>query len=123
MATTRSPRNSASESPVRSKRSTSSDGGSGGRGRNKKGRKPNPFWAAVRAFFNTVAILLMVIILAACAVLISYIKQTPTHIDLTFNPPGVTMIYSSDGTPLAKYYVENRQFVTIDKIPKDLQNA
>jgi penicillin-binding protein 1A len=51
------------------------------------------------------------------------VSQAPKTIDVTFNPPGVTMIYSSDGSPLAEYFVENRQQVSIDQIPKDLQNA
>jgi penicillin-binding protein 1A len=51
------------------------------------------------------------------------LQHAPTSIDLNFEPPGRTMIYSSDGTLLAKLFVENRKVVPISQIPADLQNA
>jgi len=51
------------------------------------------------------------------------IKRAPRNIDLAYNPPGVTLIFSSDGMPLARYFVENREYVPITDIPLNLQHA
>lgn len=68
-------------------------------------------------------ILIFVVIISFMAFLYFSLRGAPSSIDLTFNPPGITKIYASDGTPLARLFVENRQVVPIERIPKDLQNA
>lgn len=58
---------------------------------------------------------------------ISYINliiiQTPDISESHWKPIEATMIYSEDGKLLARLYKENRNYVSISKIPKQLQNA
>jgi penicillin-binding protein 1A len=74
-------------------------------------------------------IAIFIIILAAVAGFsltlcyeISHLPSSITQIE-NYKPAGRTMIYSSDGVLLANIFQQNRQIVTIDKIPKNLQNA
>lgn len=51
-------------------------------------------------------------------------KYLPTGPDLTsYKPTESTRIISSDGVTLAEVYEENREIVSLSKIPQDLQNA
>lgn len=51
-------------------------------------------------------------------------KIIPTETDIAdYKPTQATKIYSMDGEMLANIYQENREFVSITVIPKDLQNA
>lgn len=68
-------------------------------------------------------ILIFVVIISFMAFLYFSLRGAPSSIDLTFNPPGITKIYASDGTPLARLFVENRVVVPIERIPKNLQDA
>ena len=119
MATSRSTI-SAPPPPTRSPRTDDGDGR--GRGKKRAPRK-RTVWHKIGAFFQFLFLLVLIIVLAVIAGVAYLLKQTPKTIDVTFNPPGLTMIYSSDGTPLAEYFVENRRQVSIDQIPLNLQNA
>lgn len=56
--------------------------------------------------------------------IISVSKMLPTGIDIgRYRPTEATKIMSSDGVVLGEIYEENREFVPIKSIPKDLQNA
>ena len=59
------------------------------------------------------------------AVVLSTLKSMPATITQieNYRPAGQTLIYSSDGVLLAKIFEQNRQTVTIDKIPTQLQDA
>lgn len=83
----------------------------------------HPFWRAIVTAIQAISILILVAIIAAMVFVGMQLKHAPSSIDITFNPPGRTLIYSSDGTLLARLYVENRRVVPISQIPKDLQNA
>ena len=73
--------------------------------------------------FQAVTLLVLVAIITFTVFLLMQLRTAPASIDLGFDPPGRTLIYSSDGTLLARMFVENRRVVSIDQIPKDLQNA
>lgn len=68
-------------------------------------------------------ILIFVVILSLMTFLYFSISKAPASVDITFNPPGVTNIFSADGVQLARLCVENRKVVPIEQIPKTLQNA
>jgi len=86
-------------------------------------RKRSPFWQGVVTLFQALTLLVLVAIITFMVCFGLQLRNAPSSIDITFDPPGRTLIYSSDGTLLAKMYVENRQVVPIDQIPKDLQDA
>ena len=86
-------------------------------------RKRNPVWARIKTFFTAVTFFVMLVIVVLIGVIIWRLYQTPKTIDLAFNPLGITYIYSSDGTPLAEFFTERRKVISIDDMPKDLQNA
>ncbi len=133
MATTGTPRRPASPAPPTNGRGaptappkppTRGGNGRGGNGRRRPVRKRrHPVLQAFIVGFQALSILILVALIVAMILIGSLLRSAPTSIDLTFDPPGRTMIYSSDGTLLAKLFVENRQVVTIDQIPKDLQDA
>ena len=86
-------------------------------------RKRNPVWARIKTFFTAVTLLVIVALLTLIVVLAIRLYSTPRTIDLADNPLGITYLYSSDGTPLAEFFRERRKVITIDAMPKDLQNA
>ncbi len=94
---------------------------------NKKRPKPkrrrNPVWAKIKTFFTALSLLVMVALVTLIIVVAVRLYSTPRTIDLAFNPPGITYLYSSDGTPLAEFFTERRKVISIDDMPKNLQNA
>ncbi|MEO7715070.1 MAG: PBP1A family penicillin-binding protein [Capsulimonas sp.] len=115
-------------------RRPSSSGGDGFRGspppnpprRSRRARKAPPkrgFWRSVRIFFSWIMLLILIVACVAIGYVYLQIRNTKTTAIPTFNPPGRTSILSSDGVPLATVFTQNRQVVSINKIPKDLQNA
>jgi len=86
-------------------------------------RRRSPFWQGVVTLFQALTLLVLVAIITFMVCFGLQLRNAPSSIDITFDPPGRTLIYSSDGTLLARMFVENRQVVPINQIPKDLQNA
>ena len=86
-------------------------------------KRRNPVWARIKTFFTAVTFFVMLVIVVLIGVIIWRLYQTPKTIDLAFNPLGITYLYSSDGTPLAEFFTERRKVISIDDMPKDLQNA
>ena len=74
-------------------------------------------------------IILGVFVLFLCfAVLIYFLwkfsPELPSYSDLkNYNPSLTSRVFTSDGILLDKYFIEERIFVPIDRIPKDLINA
>ena len=100
--------------------------GSGrGRGRRPRRRKRNPFVTALIYLINTLVFLVLCVAAVGIAVVLSTLKSMPATITQieNYRPAGQTLIYSSDGVLLAKIFEQNRQTVTIDKIPTQLQDA
>lgn len=93
------------------------------------GRKGKPaprrrtVWQKIKRFFLVVGVLALISLLTLMVWIATILKSAPTSIDLAWDPPGITYIYSSDGVPLAKLFVENRKQVPLSKIPKNLQAA
>ena len=94
----------------------------GGGGKGSRRRRPT-VWSRIKAVFQFFFLLILIAALAVIAFLFFLLKQHPKPVDIKFNPPGRTEIYSSDGVPLASLFVENRKEVKIDQIPKDLRWA
>lgn len=96
---------------------------SNGRGARRKRRNPIVTFI-VRTFQVIVSIILAAIIGGFIGLYIVF-THLPTSVSAieNYKPFGRTMIYSSDGVLLANLFQQNRQIVTIDKIPKNLQNA
>ncbi len=86
-------------------------------------RRRNPFWARLKQFFTAVSALVLIALIVVVGAVTWRLYQAPPTIDLAFNPLGITYLYSSDGTPLAEFFTERRKVITIDEMPKDLQNA
>ncbi len=86
-------------------------------------RKPNPTWRKIKTFFTAVTLLVIIAAITLIVWLAMKLYSTPRTIDLAGNPLGITYLYASDGTPLAEYFTERRKIITIDAMPKDLQNA
>ena len=60
----------------------------------------------------------------ALFVLWKYSPELPSYEELkNYNPSLTTRVFTSDGLLLDKYFVEERLFVPIDRIPKTLINA
>ncbi len=89
----------------------------------RRRKKRNPVWQAIVTFVQAVTVLALVGFITLLLALGWQLRNAPSSIDLTFDPPGRTLIFSSDGVQLAKLYTENRQVVPMEQIPKDLQNA
>ncbi len=67
--------------------------------------------------------LILVAVITACIGIMVLFRNAPKAIDLAFNPPERTLIYSSDGILLARFSTQNRQQVPISQIPLNLQHA
>ena len=96
---------------------------SGGRRKPAPKRRRNPVWSRIKTFFTAVTFFVMLIVVVLMAWVFWRLYQAPRTIDLANNPLGITYLYSSDGTPLAEFFTERRKVITIDDMPKDLQNA
>ncbi len=99
--------------------------GSGGRRRPSPRKKRNPILTAIGWIFR---IAVTVIVCAVVGLLIGFyiaMKNLPSSVSQieNYKPFGRTTILSSDGTVLAALFQQNRQNVTIDKIPLNLQHA
>jgi penicillin-binding protein 1A len=70
-------------------------------------------------------LLLFVVLLGAIgATFYSVARFLPSNADIAnYQPTEATKIISDDGVVLAEVYEENREFVRLEDIPKDLQNA
>lgn len=123
MATTQTPprRPAAGRPPTAPPPARPTKGRGGRRGRPRRQR--HPFWQGLLMLIQALLILIFVVVLSSMAFLYFSLRGAPSSIDLTFNPPGITKIYAADGTPLARLFVENRQVVPIERIPKNLLNA
>ncbi len=78
--------------------------------------------------FKIISLLAILNILAlsftAFFLLWKYSPDLPSYSELkNYNPPLSTRVYTSDGVLLDKYYIEERLFVPIDRIPNILKNA
>lgn len=95
-----------------------------GRGARRR-RRRNPIVRAITVFFQLVTSIILAAIIGAMIGLYIVIIHLPTSVAAieNYKPFGRTMIYSSDGVLLANLFQQNRQIVTIDQIPKNLQNA
>lgn len=80
-------------------------------------------WQKIGRFFTYVTFFVSLAILTAVVAIFLQLRRVPRTIDIPFNPPGRSLIYSSDGVLLAKMFSENRQVVPLERIPKNLQNA
>ena len=57
-------------------------------------------------------------------ILWKFSSELPSYSELkNYNPSLTTRVFTSDGLLLDKYFVEERIFFTIDRIPNDLINA
>ena len=92
-------------------------------GKRRPAPKRNPVWERIKTFFRAVTFFVLLTLILVIGIVAWRIYQTPSTIDLAFNPLGITYLYSSDGTPLAEFFTERRKVITIDDMPKDLQNA
>ena len=75
--------------------------------------------------FSILAIFLSFIFVAsALYVLWKFSPELPSYEELkNYNPSLTTRVFTSDGLLLDKYYLEERLFVPIDRIPTSLINA
>jgi penicillin-binding protein 1A len=97
-------------------------GGTSGR---KRKKKRNPWIVGLQYFVTYVLILILTAALALALGVAYELKQLPSSVTDIENlqPAGRTLVYSSDGVILASLFNQNRQTVTIDKIPLNLQHA
>ena len=116
MATTGTPRRPATPGPASPRPAP------GPNGRRRKPKKRG-FWYRVKVFFLLLSFPVLIVIIAATAYLILLFKDVPQGITLPDTPSGRTLIYSADGTLLANLYLQNREVVPIERIPKNLQDA
>ena len=86
-------------------------------------RKRSPFWSRVKAFFQLTTFFTCLAIVTLIVWLVLRLEQAPRTIDLNTTPLGITYVYSSDGVKLAEFFRERRKVVSIDEMPKYLQDA
>ncbi len=86
-------------------------------------RKRSPFWSRVKAFFQLTTFFTCLAIVTLIVWLVLRLEQAPRTIDLNTTPLGITYVYSSDGMKLAEFFRERRKVVSIDDMPKYLQDA
>ena len=74
------------------------------------------------SFFLVINIFFVVILVFI--LLWKYSPDLPSYSELkNYNPPLSTRVYTSDGVLLDKFFVEERLFVPIERIPQGLKNA
>ena len=126
MATTGTPRRPGAPGPNPPRRGNGNSPAAPS-GPNTGGRRRKPkrrgFWHKVKLFFLAITFLVLIVVIAVAGFLILQFKQQPQGITLPDTTMGRTLIYSADGTLLANLYLENREVVPIERIPKNLQNA
>ena len=77
--------------------------------------------------FCKLILILGIVNVLICASLIffflwKYSPDLPSYSELkNYNPPLSTRVYTSDGKLLDKYFIEERLFVPIERIPKELE--
>jgi penicillin-binding protein 1A len=105
-------------------------GGGAGNGTGGSGRRPRRrrrgFFGSLLGFvgYSILIVILCIAAVIAALVLVTLKTMPATVTDIeNYRPAGQTLIYSADGTLLAKIFQENRETVTIDHIPAQLQNA
>ena len=108
-------------------RDSRSSGSSGGRppgGVKKRRKKRNPWVVRLQLFFTFALIALLCAFAGVFFAIANAVKEMPQSLPEIENLPlGRSTIYSSDGVLLASLYSQNRQTVTIDHIPMNLQHA
>ena len=119
MATTSTPKRSASRGPAAP---PGRNGNGNGQGRNAP-RRRSPFWGRVKAFFQLGIFFTSLAVITLIVWLVIRLDQAPRTIDLDTTPLGITYVYSSDGVKLAEFFRERRKVVSIDDMPKYLQQA
>ena len=92
----------------------------------KKRRRAKPsrlrlFWISLQITF-LLAIAIFTVVVGAVFLNVSNMLPSGKEID-QYKPAEPTKILSSDGVVLAQLYEENREYASLDNIPKDLQNA
>ncbi|BDI31030.1 hypothetical protein CCAX7_30810 [Capsulimonas corticalis] len=92
-------------------------------GRARKAPRRRSFWRSLWTFLQAIVLVILVVLCFGIGYVWLQIRNSKSTVIPTFNPPGRTAILSSDGVALATVFTENRQVVSISKIPKDLQNA
>lgn len=104
-----------------------SDEGNNGVSRKKRGKKKAKNFIGGTILFITFAILLFVVSagLTTLAIVYSWIKSAePLDVNALFEQNQTTYIVDQDDKVIDKLHAnENRSYVTLDKIPKNLQNA
>jgi 1A family penicillin-binding protein len=92
----------------------------------RKRRKKRNIWLVrlqqILVCFFLVFLVVTIGFVVAVARIVKEMPKSTVEIE-NYLPAGETLIYSSDGTVLASLFVENRQTVTIDHVPQNLQNA
>ena len=85
--------------------------------------KRHGVWYKIKTFFLFITLIVLVMAATAIFTVGTMLNKPLNTIEIVFTPLGRTLIFSSDGTLLAKIFTQNRQVVPIEKIPLDLQNA
>jgi len=66
----------------------------------------------------------LVIFVMSITILVKAAQNLPSVDSLNqYQPPASTTIYAADGTTLGQLFKENRTWVSIKEVPKDLKNA
>ncbi|MBQ8941517.1 MAG: transglycosylase domain-containing protein [Firmicutes bacterium] len=95
------------------------------RSKNRLKPEARPFTQMMRGVFALCFILAAAVIAAGAGVYIAIIKNAPAMELVAIEPATYTsIIYDSNGNELDRLHGdENREYATLDKIPKDLQHA
>ena len=86
-------------------------------------RRRPPFWPRVKAFFQIVLFFTSLAVATLIVWVFWRLYQAPRTIELPTTQLGITYVYSSDGVKLAEFFRERRKVVSIDNMPKYLQDA
>lgn len=91
----------------------------------KKKKKKSPIKTAIKVFFLTVFIICFACAGAVIGAIMGIIEKAP-KLELIAIEPNVytSIIYDSDGNEIDRLHGdENREYITLDKIPKNMQHA
>ncbi len=88
-------------------------------------KKPHKKHRVLKIFFIIIAVIILALAGAAVGIWMSIVKQAPKINTSDIVPSNYTsIIYDDNGTEIDKLHgEENREYVTLDQIPKNLQNA
>ena len=80
------------------------------------------------SFFKKILILSVIFILLICSILLYFLwkfsPELPGYGELSnYNPSLTSRVFTSDGILLDKYFIEERIFIPINRIPSNLVNA